>query len=181
MPQPPGFLGKTQMHRYPLVEVVGRDRYVDGNGSIEMRMPGVVLVAIASGPALNQGALLRYLNETTRFLAAALSPSIFWEAVGATSARATITDGATSASAVVVFDAEGRPFDMVADRYDLGRGQTERWSPLLTDWGEFSNVRVPVVGMALWHYGTGDFPYIELRIAGIAYDEPTASPTAGIE
>jgi hypothetical protein len=176
---PLGFIWKTQMQMYPLVEVIGRDRYIDGSGSIEMRLLGVVPVANASGPELNQGALLRYLNETMWFPAAALSPSISWEAVDATSARATITDSGLSVSAVFIFDAEGRPIDMVADRYDLGRGQIERWSTPLTDWGEFSDVRVPVGGMALWRYDTGDFPYIELRITDIAYDAPVEPSGAG--
>ena len=67
------------------------DRYVDGRGSIEMRLLGLMPVANARGERLDQGALLRYLNETMWFPAAVLSPYIAWEGIDATSARATMT------------------------------------------------------------------------------------------
>lgn len=162
------------MEMYPLVSVVGRDRFAEGAGSIEMRLLGLVPVANASGPELDQGALLRYLNETMWFPAAALAPIIAWDEVDENSARATIELGGRSASAVFVFDREGRPVDMAAERYDLGRDRVERWSTPLTAWGEFGGIRVPTAGSALWRYDSGDFPYIELRITGIEYDPPSA-------
>jgi hypothetical protein len=167
---PPGFLWRTTMRISPLGEIIGRDMYAHGAASIEMRLLGLVPVARARGPELNQGALLRYLNETMWFPAAALSPAITWEAIDATAARATVVDGETSASAVFVFAADGRPVDMIAARYDLARGRIETWSTPLTDWGTFGGVRVPVVGVGLWRYDDGDFPYIDVRITSIAYD-----------
>jgi len=68
---PPGFVWKTSMQMFPLVSIIGRDQYVDGHGSIQMRVLGIVPVADAAGPAMDQGALLRYLNETIWFPAAA--------------------------------------------------------------------------------------------------------------
>lgn len=167
--EPPGFVWKTTMQMFPLVSIVGRDSYVDGQGSIEMRALGVIPVATASGPAMDQGALLRYLNETMWFPAAALSPSITWDEVDADSARATISHGGTIASAIFVFDEHGRPVDMVAQRQDLARGRLETWSTPLSAYGEFAGVRVPVAGTALWRYDTGDFPYIELQIMSLTY------------
>jgi hypothetical protein len=165
--EPPGFVWKTTMRLFPLVSIMGRDRYAGGKGSIDMRALGLIPVATASGPAMDQGALLRYLNETMWFPAAALSPYITWDAIDATSARATISDGGVMAAATFVFDEQGRPVDMVAERQDLARGRLETWSTPLSAYGEFAGVRVPVEGTALWRYDTGDFPYIEVRITGL--------------
>lgn len=170
---PPGFVWKTSMQMFPLVSIIGRDQYVDGHGSIQMRVLGIVPVADAAGPAMDQGALLRYLNETIWFPAAALTPYITWDATDATSARATMSHGGVTASATFIFDEQGRPVDMLAERQDLGSGQLQTWSTPLTAHGEFENIRVPVAGTALWRREGGDFPYIELLVTGIQYDRPS--------
>ena len=169
---PPGFLWKTEMRMAPLFSIVGRDRYAEGHGSVDMRLLGVLPIAQASGPAMDQGALVRYLSETIWFPAAVLGPAITWEAVAADSARATISHGGVSASAIFFFDDQGRPVDMVAERQDLGRGRLETWSTPSTAWGEFGGVRIPVAGGALWRYDSGDLVYIELRITGVEVNPP---------
>jgi len=171
--EPPAFLWKTTMQMFPLVSIVGRDRYIGGQGSIQMRLLGVVPVADAAGPAMDQGALLRYLNETMWFPAAVLSPSIAWESIDANSARATIRHGDVTGAATFVFDDQGRPVDMIAQRQNLARGQLETWSTPLNAYGEFESVRIPVAGQGIWRYDTGDFSYIELRITGVAYNPQT--------
>lgn len=167
---PPGFLWWTRMQMFPGVAIVGRDRYVHGAGSIEMRLLGVVPVANASGPHLNQGALLRYLNETMWIPAAVLLPAITWEAAGPDAATATITHGGIKAAATFHFDAEGRPVDMRAERFDMGTGTIQSWSTPLRAWGEFAGVRMPTEGSGVWRYPGGDFAYIDMRITGISYD-----------
>jgi hypothetical protein len=169
---PPGFVWKTTMRMAPGLSIVGRDAYVAGRGSIDMRLFGLIPVARASGPALDQGALLRYLNETMWFPAAALSPHITWEPVDAQSARATMRYGGVTGEATFIFDGMGRPVDMVAERQDLARGQLETWSTPLQEYGEFGGVRVPVTGQGIWRYDTGDFAYIELRITDLEFDPP---------
>ena len=169
--EPPGFVWTTSMRLFPLVSIVGRDRYSDGRGSIEMRALGIVPVASARGPAMDQGALLRYLNETIWFpAAAARSPYITWEPIDATSERATIRYAGTTGSAIFVFDPQGRPVDMVARRHDLARGRLEVWSTPMSAYGEFDGVRVPVAGSGIWRYERGDFTYIELRVTSVETD-----------
>ncbi len=171
---PPGFVWPVEMRMAPFVPIVGRDRYAGGEGSIEMRLLGLIPVADERGGVLGQGALLRYLNETMWFPAAALEPYLSWEPVDADSARATMTFAGVSASAVFVFDAEGRPVDMVAERYRMDRGTVERWSTPLHAWGEFGGVRVPIEGEGVWRSDTGDFSYIRLRITEIEVGRPAA-------
>ena len=46
-----------------MVSVVGRDQYRDGQASIQMRVLSLVPVANKTGGRLNQGDLLRYLDD----------------------------------------------------------------------------------------------------------------------
>jgi Family of unknown function (DUF6544) len=83
---PPAFLWTVGMRMFPLVSVIGRDRYVDGEGSIRMKVLSLVPVADKRGGGLNQGALLRYLGETVWFPAGAVAPYITWAPHDANSA-----------------------------------------------------------------------------------------------
>ena len=156
------------------IAIVGRDAYVAGRGSVEMRVLGLIPVAQASGSALDQGALLRYLNEVLWFPAAALSPFITtWEPVDAHAACATMRFEGATGTATFFFDDAGRPVDMVAERQDLARGRLETWSTPLREYGELEGVRIPVAGQGVWRYDTGDFAYIDLRITSLELDPPS--------
>ncbi len=169
---PPGFVWAVRMTMAPGVTVIGRDRLAGGAGSIEMRLLGLVPVARDSGPEIDRGALLRYLNEIMWFPAAAIGPHIAWEAVDGDSARATITHAGVSASATFRFDRDGRLTDMVAERYDREAGRVLPWSTPISDYGEFGGVRIPVAGEAVYARGEGDIPYIRLRVTAVEYDLP---------
>jgi hypothetical protein len=90
---PPGYVWKVIFRMAPLVTVRGRDRYADGQASILMRLLSLIPVANDHSPGLDQGAMLRFLNETMWFPAGVLSPYISWEARDATSAVATMRYG----------------------------------------------------------------------------------------
>jgi hypothetical protein len=169
---PPGFVWAATMRAAPLLTLAGRDRYVDGRGALDFRLLSLVPVAHASGPELDQGVLLRYLNETMWFPAAALSPAIVWEGIDATSARATISHGGVSATATFVFDQAGDLVDMTAERYALegDRFVLQPWSTPISDYGRFDGIRVPVAAEGVWRRPTGDFAYIRLRVTALEYN-----------
>lgn len=167
---PPGYMWVATFRMAPLVTIFGRDRYARGTGNIDMWLLNLIPVARKSGGGLDQGALLRYLNELMWFPAAASSPLITWTAVDADSARATIAHAGTTASATFFFDAEGRLVDMKADRYNDARDRVLPWSTPVTGYGEFEGVRIPVEGRGVWRYEDGDFTYIRLRITDLAYN-----------
>ena len=169
---PPGFVWIVSMQMAPLISVTGRDQYRDGEGSIRMRLLSLVPVADAQGGKLNQGAMLRYLNEIMWFPAAALSPYISWQERDENSATAKMSHGGVVAPAVFYVDDEGRLTNMRAERYNDARDEILTWStPLFAD-GEFDGIRIPVEGVGVWEYDSGDFPYIRLRITDIEYDVP---------
>jgi len=169
---PPGFVWSVSMEMAPLLTITGRDRYVEGTGAIDMRLHGVVPVARKSGGALDQGAMLRYLNEIMWFPAAALSPYITWQRIDANSAEATMSYDGVTASATFIFDGQGKLVTMTAQRNNDAKGQALPWSTPITSYGQFAGVRVPVAGEGIWTYDTGDFSYIRLRITDLEYDQP---------
>lgn len=166
---PPGFVWVATFKMAPLLYIAGRDRYADGMGSINMRLLSLIPVADKSGGGLNQGALLRYLNEMMWFPAAALSPYITWEAIDAKSARATMSYAGMTASGTFVFDEQGRLTDMTAERYNDAKGRLLPWSTPIAGYGEFGGVRVPIEGEGKWKYESGDFTYIRLKITDVKY------------
>lgn len=171
---PPGFIWIASFEMTPLVSISGRDRYQNGVGDIEMRVLGVVPVAKKSGGGLNQGALHRYLGEIVWFPAAALDPSIRWEAIDDNSALATMRSGGEAVSATFVFDDQGRVVSLSADRYNDDRGGIEPWSVSIAEYGSFGGIEIPVAGEGVWHYETGDFAYIRWRITELEQNVPEA-------
>ena len=169
---PPSYVWRVRFKMAPLLAVSGRDRYAEGRASIQMRMLSVIPVANDSGPELNQGAMLRFLNETMWFPAAILSPYITWEGRDDHSAVATMSYAGTTASATFIFDDLGRLRDMTAERFDNAKKAILPWSTPITDYAELAGINVPVQGTGVWHYDTGQFPYIRLRVTGIEYNRP---------
>jgi hypothetical protein len=169
---PPGFVWSVRLEMAPLVAVVGRDAYVAGRGSMDMRLLGLFPVARDRGPDMDRGDLLRYLNEIMWFPAGVLSPYITWDAIDASSARATMSYAGVSAPATFFFDEQGRLSNMVADRVDRHDGRVNSWSTPITDYGEFGGVWVPVAGEAVYARESGDFPYIRVRVTALEYDRP---------
>jgi hypothetical protein len=170
---PPGFIWKARMTMARVLVVAGRDRYVDGEAGIRMRLLWLVPVADSRGPGLDQGALARYLGEVVWFPTAALSDLVTWEPVDERSSRATIRYGETTASGTFTFDEEGRPTGFASRRYNDARKRDEDFSVSMTARGEFEGVRIPVAGNGVWHYDTGDFEFIRWRIADVRYDGRT--------
>jgi hypothetical protein len=172
---PPSFIWKIDTRMMSVLPVSGRDRYVDGHGNMNIRVLSVLPVVDESGPEMDQGTLLRYLNEIMWFPAGAISPYIEWEAVDDNAAKATMSYGGTTVEAVFHIDDEGRMTTMVGERYqDAGDGGFKllTWKTPITEYGEFNGVRIPVAGEGVWEEDWGDFTYVQIRIVDIEYNVP---------
>jgi hypothetical protein len=173
---PPGFEWIATMRMNPLVWVTGRDRYLDGEGAMDMLAMSLVPVVHARGPEMNQGVLLRYLTETVWFPAAVLSPFITWQPIDNLSARATLEYRGTRASATFIINDDGAVQRAEAERFreEHGKYALRPWSIPITEYGEFAGTRMPVAGDATWHLDGGDLAYYRWRITSVTYDEPTS-------
>ncbi|MCF7890119.1 hypothetical protein K9M78_02765 [Candidatus Bipolaricaulota bacterium] len=171
---PPGFIWKTDMSFLPLVSVVGRDKYYRGEGNMLIKLPPFIKIADARGDDIDQGTLVRYLNEIMWFPTAYLSDYISWEPIDSTSARATMTDHGKTVSAVLHFDEAGRLVDFVADRYYTGGDEPtlETWTTPIKEYGAMEGLRLPIKGEGVWKLDSVDFTYIELEVTELEYGVP---------
>lgn len=169
---PPGLLwfAKATMNGLPIVRV--RDSYVAGEGHMFAGAAGLIPVVDMRGPEMDQGSLMRYLNEMIWFPSAFLGDNIAWQAVDDHRAVVTLTDRDQSVSATLFFDDEGRVVDFLADRYrDNGDGTSSLlpWSTPVHSYREYpSGLRLPATGVAVWHLPSGEeLVYIELEIVEV--------------
>lgn len=172
----PGFIWSARVKAAPLVQLVGRDRYFDGKGHMLIKLLALKTVADGKGDEMNQGALLRFLSEIIWFPTAALSEYIKWEPVDETSARANMSYKGVTADGVFQFNEEGDVTRFVAKRYrTVDGGYTkDTWSGVVSDYREFSGIRIPTTAEVMWNLETGDFSYFKGEVTEIEYDVPAA-------
>ena len=136
---------------------------------MQMMPLALFTVVNASGPALDQGTALRYLQETVWFPFAALSDAISWEAIDDRSARATLTLENITVSGTFFFNEAGFVTDFQALRY-RGEDALELWSTPMRDYEEHSGVIVPTEGEGVWGVEDDAFTYIRVRLIDLDYD-----------
>lgn len=172
----PAFIWHVKMKMAPFFYVTGRDRYFEGKGNMLIKLASIVTVADAKVNKIDQGTLLRFLNEMMWFPSAALSYYINWETVDKNSSRAIMTWGDVTASAIFVFNDKGALVTMTADRYcDVGDGKfkLEKWATPIEAYKRINNILIPYKGMAMWKFKSGDFEYIKLEVTDIEYNKPS--------
>jgi hypothetical protein len=167
---PPALIWHAFFPKRGLPVVFGRDEYLDGKGSVVMRLLGAIPVAEARSDALAPAGLMRYLNEMMWFPAAFAGDNVSWRAIDDTSAEVTLSDRGMSAIAVMTFDAEGRPVNFRAERYSTTTAKNEIWETPLSAYGTIAGLNLPTKGSAVWKLTDGDFSYIELTITGVTYE-----------
>jgi hypothetical protein len=169
--QPPGFVWDARLHLGPLPVARARDSYAHGRGSMLIKAASLITVANASGEAMDQASMLRYLNEMMWFPTALLGDNISFQAVDDTSAQVALTDHGRTASATMRFDPEGRPTEFVAKRSAMAAGSSQlaTWSVPITEYGTFEGLRLPVRVRAVWKLADGDLDYIDVRITQLQY------------
>lgn len=172
---PPAFVWQAgaRVAGLPLMRI--RDSYVAGKGRMFITAGGLFPVGDMQGAEMDQGSMMRYLNEMIWFPTAFLSDYITWEEIDDHSARVIMTDRGSRISAMMTFDDEGRVTNFTGERYrDNADGTSDLvlWSTPISDYGEFAGVRVPVRGSGVWHLASGDLTYIELEILEVEFDRP---------
>jgi hypothetical protein len=173
---PPAFVWTVDARMMQVLPIAGRDHYVSGHGRMLIKLASLFPVADATGPEIDQGAMLRYLGEIVWFPSAALSDTITWEPLDGHSARATMRFAGRSVSAVFAFDDRGRFASLTGQRY-MSSGndaRLETWFIPATEWRKFCGVEVPVRGNAIWKLPSGDFDYYRWEILDLQIN-PTAT------
>jgi hypothetical protein len=178
---PPGFVWDAAVRPMPFVPVRVRDSYIAGQGQMLGRLGGVATVVSEGGtPEMARSALARWLGEAAWFPTALLpGEGITWDAVDDSTARATVTDGAVSASADFHFASSGEMTGMTAVRYRDVDGRSVL-TPFEGRYGSFERregVMVPASAEVAWLLPEGRFAYWRARPVAVRHDvTATRSP-----
>ena len=152
----PGFDWDARIMILPGVPVLIHDAYIAGSGLLRGAILGLVpVVDIADTPELAQGELLRFFAEAAWYPTALLpSQGVRWEAVDATSARATLTDGTLAVTLLIRFNEVGLIETARAEA--RGRGITDGkmafapWQCRFWNYTVRDGMRIPLEGEVAW-------------------------------
>jgi hypothetical protein len=171
----PGFDWDGRITLLPGIAVRVHDAYVAGEGILHASLLGLITLADLRGtPALAQGELMRFLAEAAWYPTALLpSQGVRWESVSDSSARASLTDGATTVSLLFGFNAEGLIDTVRSD----ARARTVGGSTVYTPWqGRFWNyarrggMHIPLDGEVAWLLPEGPRPYWRGHTEKVEYE-----------
>jgi len=171
----PAFIWKVKMNMMPLVPVTGRDRLENGKAAMQIKAFSLIpIVNQTDAPKLNESAAQRLLSEICWSPFAALHPSIAWEAIDETTARATIHLNDVSGTVMFRFTEEGDLVACQADRYKDSdeKAKREKWEVINTRYGVLNGIRMPLESEVTWKLKDGDFTWFKIIITDIEYNTP---------
>lgn len=174
---PPGFLWKARFKFAGLPFMFANDVYKAGNSHMQGKLAGLFTVVDGQGDEINQGSMVRYLQEMTWFPSAYLGENITWVAVSDHAADVTFQDQGMQVTGRMYFDDDGRLLTFTAQRYGQfdGKYLVRTWATPMTEFGVFNGLRVPIAGIGVWQLPEGDLPYVKVRVTRIEYNQPIES------
>lgn len=177
----PGFDWNGTVRVAPGLPIRVHDAYVRGEGTLRAALLGLIDVAdMRGGGAVAEGELMRWLAEAAWYPTALLpGGDVRWEPLDATSARATVADGATTVSLDFVFGDDGllRCVRTPARGRAVGsRIVPTPWEGCFDTYREHGGMRVPTRGEVAWIVDGVRRPYWRGTVVSIAYDAPRPGP-----
>ena len=173
--QRPGFDWEGRISMMPGLSVRVHDAYIAGEGVLHASLFGLVsLVNLHGTPEVAEGELMRFFAEAAWYPTALLpSQGVQWEAVDATSAKATLKDGETTLTMLFRFNENGLIQSVRAE----ARGRTVAGAVIPTPWEGrwksyeiFDGMLIPLEGEVAWILPEGPKPYWRGRIKNIRFE-----------
>jgi hypothetical protein len=154
----------------------------DGRATMRARLCSVAAILDAAGPDMDRGETVTVFNDLCVFAPAALvDVPVAWQPLDARRVRGTLTVGAQTVTAELVFGADGDLVDFVSDDRLAasadGRTFTrQRWSTPIEAYRQFGPRRVVAAGHGRWHAPApvGEFAYVDIHVDDITYNTSTA-------
>ncbi|MBN1634151.1 MAG: hypothetical protein JW917_08305 [Ignavibacteria bacterium] len=169
----PGFLWKANVSLFPGIFMTGRDKLINYEGSMLIKILSVFTVVDSKGNKINQGTFIRYIGENVWFPYAVSNEIYSWEEIDPVTARITLMRGNINVSGVFKFTEEGDFLSFEALRYyerEEG-GSLENWLVTADEnsYREFQGIRVPAKLSVIWKLKDGDFNWLNLEITDISF------------
>lgn len=168
---PPSFDWRASFSLFGIPFLQGYDTYEAGQGHMFGKLAGMFTIFDVRGDEINQGTMVRYLNEMIWFPTAFLGENITCTHISHHAVDITLTDAGESVTARLYVDDEGRLMNFVAMRYAEQNGTFRYlpWSTPITEYGTLAGLHLPTVGEAVWHMPEGDLSYARLHIRNVTY------------
>ena len=171
----PSFVWKTRVKPLPLTFLNGRDKLINGEGQILIKLFSLITVVNeGKNEKINAASMQRYLAEMCWFPSAAINDYITWEAIEPTTAKAILTIDGKSVSGIFKFSTEGKLLSFETERY-YGSGEDgvlEKWLIEMVGYKEFNGILIPHKCKVTWKLNTGDFNWLNLEITALDYNNP---------
>lgn len=169
--KPPVFLWHATMRPFPLVWISATDRFTGNHGSMRIQLLSVIPLGNDQGPQMDQGELQRYLGEIIWFPTAWLSEAIEWQAIDASSVKATMHVSGITAPMVLHVNEQGQLTGLSTQRYRGEHGPLLPWSVQLSDYQEAHGMHIPTRSEITWHLPSGGFSWLRVKITEIEYNQ----------
>jgi hypothetical protein len=168
---PPSFRWEAVVRFAGVPLAWANDSLTDGRGRMHVRILRLFTVVDETGPEMNQGAVMRWLNETMWFPHVWTTDIISWTPVDDRSAIGSVTVGDLTVEAEFRFDDVGRLIDFHADRYRIDNSGSELapWSTPISGHRRFGDLELPSAGSAVWTGDSGELDYIRLEVTDISF------------
>lgn len=181
-----GFVWASRVGRPPLV-VTGADTHLDGRGSLDFRLWGVLPVARESGPDTDRSTAGRLAAETVVWLPHALTPAmgVTWTAVDDAHATVSVPADDHTVDVTVTVDHEGRLRAVQLQRWGAPDGAEPGSYPFgggVDAEATSDGVTIPSQGRVGWWWRTDrqdDGMFFRYRITHAEYRAHGSSPSPG--
>lgn len=176
-----GFMWDARIAMLPGIKVHVVDSYIAGTGVVQAAMLGLFTVAdISGGGDMARGELMRFFAETPWYPTALLpSQGVQWAAVDATSARASLVEGAITLTLLFHFNEAGLIDSVRAEARGgmVGKEMLMRpWECGLSDYHVRDGMTVPMSGTAAWVLPGGPKTYFYGTVKTLSYEWAPRGP-----
>lgn len=153
-PPPGGFTWEAAVHLAPFITTRVRDSYTGGVGAMRATVAGLTIVDARPDPALDEGALHRYLAECV-WVPTALLPryAVVWSPLDGSRAHAALADAGNHVSLEFTFTRQGevaQVFTPARARTVDGRFEPTPWRAQMTRYDERGGFWMPVDVEVAW-------------------------------
>ncbi len=171
---PPSFIWKSDVSMWGPLYFLGRDKLIEGKGSMLIKLNGIVPVVDSKNDLkTDEATLQRYMAEICWFPSAAMESYIHWESVDELTAKASMTLDDKTVSGLFTFSPEGDLISFETKRY-MGQGNNtslEIWQIHNTSFKTFNGIRIPNKSQVSWKLAKSDFQWLQLEISEIYYND----------
>ncbi len=172
-PYKPGYIWDAKMSPSSFADIRALDSYVDGTGSMLIKVFSSITITDAKGPQMDISALYRYFSEAV-FFPYKFYPSqnVEWFDTGLDNAQCMFRDDTLSGKMNVFFNTRNEISRI--ETFDKYRFTNSGFSNELnityySDYREFKGLKIPYKGSVAWDYKGKLFEYGRFEVKEIEY------------